>query len=328
MDFFFDESGDFRVPTGLDHAVGIAVGIVIPDETKAAIMRRYDDFVRGLSPGSFHQNEPKGNLLDTDGRRDFAEFISASDGLLVSPIMLDLTALSGKSGADLQASVIRRLEALSRQSRHPTFKEQVNLLARQIKNLSLEQLLRLGTWARCVRRAINDSVIAHREACFRNSWETIRFEIDPVQRSAASREEQIFNTMLLAWVCAWSQNEPLTTIEEFHDGTHPLMRNFATTDGIDLGKMVKGNLHYPQSRASKGLQIADLAASLVAAASRGIANAADLKNYGLMMAKSIGRPLDAVGIFSIVPTHVREWPRRFYGLPESIDAARKAQSCG
>jgi len=325
MNFYFDESGDFRVPaTRSDHAVGIAMGVVIPDETEVDTFRRFDGFVAGLPSSAFRNGEPKGNLLDDAARRQFTDFVRGCDSLLVCPTMLDLTALAGRTDIDVQGSVIAKLQTRAGKCKHQKMREQVELLTRQFRKLSIVQCLRLATWARCIMRSVHDSLIVHSGQRFHGSWHDLKFEIDPVQRGAESREEQVFNTMVLAWICAWSEAYPFTTLEDIHGAKHPFVQNFDTPEGIDFGKMIRGNLHYPPSHKSKGIQIADIAASIISDATHGVANAVDLENYGMMMTASIGKPLYAVGLFSFVQPDVHDWQKRFYGLPESIDAAKKS----
>lgn len=86
--------------------------------------------------------------------------------------------------------------------------------------------------------------------------------------------------------------------------------------------MIRNNVHWPASATSRGLQLADLAATIISEAVRGVANATDMRNYGIMMAKSVGKPLEATGLFSIVEPNIDDWQRRFYGLPEAIDAVK------
>jgi hypothetical protein len=312
MNFYFDESGDFSIPVArTQNAVGVSMAVVIPDETQAQTLGDFDAFVHGLPRAAFQDSEPKRNLLDTTARRQFVEFLSACDGILVCPIMLDLTALTGRADVDVQGAVVAKLEAYATKCKHPKMQEQVALLARQFRRLSLEQSLRLATWARCIMRSLHDSIITHSAERFHASWNHLRFEIDPVQRSPGNREEQVFNTMVLAWVCAWSEAYPFTTIEHIHDSSHPFVRNFDTPAGINFGKIIQGNLHYPLSNDSKGIQIADMAASVVSKATRGVADAVDIQNYGLMMTKAIGEPLYASGLFSFVEPDIQDWRRRF-----------------
>lgn len=327
MNFHLDESGDFRVPTdGTTHAAGIVMGIVIPDETQAEVLRCFDEFVRQLPQAAFHNGEPKGKLLDEERREQFGSMISHLDSVLVCPIMLDLTSLAGRTDVDVRQSVVKKLREWASLCKHETMRDEVQMLARQFGNLSTEQALRLATWARCIMRCIQDSVIWHCGPEYHSSWANFRFEIDPVQRASGSREEQVFQYMLPAWVTGWSVNDPLTTIEEIHTAEHPFEKLYGTDGGIDLGKIVRDNLHYPCSHTSAGLQMADMGATIVAAGVRGLANVVDLQNYGIMMLRSIGRPVQATGIFSLVEPSLDDLKKRYYRLPEAIDVVRSVHA--
>lgn len=124
------------------------------------------------------------------------------------------------------------------------------------------------------------------------------------------------------WVSSWSQDEPFTTIEGIHTVDHPLVKNWDCDEGLDIGKMFKNNLHYVSSASSKGIQLADMTATLVRRAVMGIVNAVDLQNYGFMMTKTIGKPLHACGMFCLAPADIKDLERRYHGLADAINAAR------
>jgi hypothetical protein len=326
MNFYMDESGDFRVPDDKGtHAIGIVVGVVVPDETEQDVFRRFDEFLQHLPPSAFQNGEPKGRLLDERNRRLFSDLVQKLDSILVCPIMLDLTALAGND-SHVRSAVVEALRGWATRCKHQTMREQVELLARQFDNVSTAQALRLVTWARCIMRCVQDSLIWHSSPNYHGSWARLRFVIDAVQRQPGSREEQVFETMLPAWVTGWSVNTPLVLVQEIHTPDHPFISRYDTPAGIDFGKMIRGNMHFSASTFSRGLQLADMAAAIVSEATRGLASAVDLENYGLMMTRSIGRPLEATGLFSIVEPAIEDWKRRFYGLPEAIDAVKKVLS--
>lgn len=327
MYFYLDESGDFRVPTdGRQHAVGIVLGVVIPDETQPDVFRRFSRFTRSLPAGAFSGGEPKGRLLDAASRRDFAELIAVDKSILVCPIMLDLTLLGRRSEVDVRSSVVCRLNEWASVCKHQSMREELELLARQFRNLSTEQALRLATWARCILRCIQHSVISHCGEEYHASWSRPHFEIDLVQIRKGSREERVFETMLLAWLAGWSVNTPLITLEEIHTSEHPFIQLYGLHEGIDVAKLVRGNVRFVSSRDSLGVQIADMGATIVSEAVRGLTIAEDLENYGRMMSQSIGRPLEATGLFSLVEPSwedIEDWSRRYYGIAEVIDTIRQ-----
>ncbi len=125
----------------------------------------------------------------------------------------------------------------------------------------------------------------------------MRFEIDPVQVRPESREEQVFKWTMLGWLQAWSQKSPTMTVTEIHTEDHPLMKNYSTDDDkFDLTKIYRDNLYYPRSSESKGLQIADMAASIMHHAVCGIATVDNLMNYGMLLKNNLWSAKHAHGV--------------------------------
>ena len=102
------------------------------------------------------------------------------------------------------------------------------------------------------------------------------------------------------------------------------MKNWDCEEGLDIGKIFRNNVHYVSSASSKGIQLADMTASLVRRAVTGIANAIDLQNYGLMMTKSIGKPQRACGLFCLAQAAIGDLNRRYHGLTDAIIGGRSA----
>lgn len=322
MRFYFDESGNFQLPPAGVHRVGIVSGIVIPDSSESNIFEQFDAFVSTLPASAFFKGEPKGKLLDEDCRRRFSEMIAKAPDLLVCPILLDLTSLAASAQSDVVSAVAQKLLSLRETSKHQTFRDDLETLANEVKRLSTQQCLRLAAWARCISRSIGDSIILHHGRRHESSWNTVTFEIDPVEENRGKREDTVFQTMLPMWVTSWSHNHPFTTIEGVHTQDHPLIMNWDTDQGIDVGKMFK-NIRYVSSSESKGIQIADMVASLIRRALAGVAVPENLTNYGYVMSKSIGRSECAPGLFCLAPADPMDLARRYYGLTEAIESIRK-----
>jgi hypothetical protein len=326
MNFYFDESGDFRVPPDpQEHAVGIVIGVVVPETRQAVIWQRFQALLGTLPPSAFKKGEPKGNSLDADGRRAFAALISESEGILVCPILLDLTSIAGRAEA-LRNAVAAKLEEWAALCLHETMRQEVLLLRRQVGNLSPEVTFRLAAWAQCIMRCIDNSIVGHSGPEFHGCWGSLRFEIDAVCRTGGNREEQVFPKLLPSWVTAWSVKRPFTLIEELHTESHPFVRNWDTDRGVDLGKMLRGNVHFCASEQSIGIQLADMAASLVRKAVVGVVSTFDLDSYGLMMLRALGRPTHAHGIFSFAELDPTDLSRRYHGLVHAMENARKGRS--
>jgi hypothetical protein len=243
-------------------------------------------------------------------------------GIVIRPVTLDLTSLAGHSEADVPALISRKLTELQATCKHQTMGDDMAQLAHDVSMLSPQQALRLVAWAKCITRSIEDSIIVHAEARYHTSWNSVRFEIDPVEQTPGNREERVFTTMLPMWVTSWSHDEPFTTIEGIHTADHPLVKNWETAEGLDIGKMFRSNVHYVSSASSRGIQLADMTAELVRRAVIGIANATNLQNYGLIMTKSIGKPERASGLVLLAPAGVDDLNRRYHGLADAISGAR------
>ena len=324
MKFFFDESGNFQLPPAGGHGVGIVSGIAIPDSDEAEIFRRFDAFLSKLPSSSFKNGEPKGKLLDDANCEALATMLADLPGILLRPIMLDLTSLAGQPQAQVASLVSRKLMELQATCRHETFRNQIAELALDVGRLSVQQALRLAAWAKCISRTIQDSIILHSGTKYESSWNALSFEIDPVEDVPGNREERVFEAMLPMWVTSWSRDEPFATIEGIHTADHPLVKNWDTGEGLDIGKMFRTNVHYVSSAKSKGIQLADMKASLVKRAVIGVANTKDLQNYGLMMTKSIGKSERACGLFCLAPAAIDDFNRRYQGLTDAIIGGRSA----
>ena len=157
MKIYLDESGDFAIPKDSDcHAVGIVTGIVIPENRETEVFGTFDEFVSHLQPLEFDKKEPKGNLLTDESASVFSRFFAASDGLLVCPIMIDLTLLSRQPEVDVKAAVCEKLRQWAALCKHDVARCSVTKLANQVGNMSTVQILRLARWAKCIMRCVID----------------------------------------------------------------------------------------------------------------------------------------------------------------------------
>jgi hypothetical protein len=132
----------------------------------------------------------------------------------------------------------------------------------------------------------------------------------------------VFKWTLLGWLQAWSQKCPTMMITEIHSEDHPLVKNYSTpNDKFDLTKIYRENLHFKRSSDSKGIQIADMAASIMHHAVRGIATFENLMNYGLLLRNTHWASEYCHGLFCLTdPTDV---DRNYYqGLTEAVAKVR------
>ena len=321
MNFYYDESGGFVVPASADEpAAGIVAGVSIPESVEARVFDRFERFVAGLPASASQKGEPKGRLMDDGALNAFCDFVFDEEHVSVTPVVLDLASLATPHETPKEL-VVAKLELLALQCKHEAMRDNVRLLARQFANLSLPQALRLTALARAVMYSLSSAIVLRARAEYHADWERIRFTIDSVQCRPASREEEVFKWMVLAWVKAWSLGSPLTLLEELHTPEHPFVKRYDRAGGIDLGAIFKGNLYWQSSARCLGLQMADMAATVVDRATRGIVTPAALTRYGRMLYGAGESPFMAPGIFSLVelPEAIA---RRYSGLADSVAAVR------
>ncbi len=327
MNFYFDESGDFRPDDDGVQRVGIVAGITIPESAEGEVFAKFDQFVKSLARSAFKKGEPKGNLLTYDERRRFAQMIAGNKKIVVTPAMLDIASMN-RAKNDVRGNMVHRMRELAEQCLYATLKGEVHLLANQLKNLSDNQCLRLGSLAYCIKRAFEQTIILLSGKEYFDCWDKMRFEIDPVRVSPNNCEEQVFKMMMLMWLQKWSQESPIMIDPKIHTKDHPLIKNYSTDDDkFDLAKIYRDNLHYPQSSESKGLQIADMVASIIHYAVRGIATLENLMNYGLLLKNNYWPPKDAHGLFTLTDQSNVDY-NRYAGLNEAVAKVRSGDECG
>ena len=302
---------------------------VLPESALDDVFRRFQDFTATLSPIECHKGEPKGARLTDANRLAFCELAANCKDLMLAVTMLDITPLAKMDATTLRASIIQRLNGVASQCRYETMRNEVTLLAKQVGNLSVPQTLRLAATARCVMRAINHAVVRFAADGYRPCWNTMSFELDSVQTRPGNREQQVFEMLLPAWITAWSIKDPITTVEELHTPDHPFIRHYGHPDGINLGDILRGNVHWKESSANPGIQIADMAAAVVSRAThgaRGVATARDIADYAILMKQALLPQGDQLGIFSIVEPSRDDIGRRYAGLLDTVLAVRRG--CG
>jgi len=321
MKFYFDESGVFFAPEDrMRHAVGIVVGVVVPETAEEDLWRRFRQFISTLPVSAFKNGEPKGRLLDAGARRSFAILMSECDAIQVCPTILDLTSIAGRA-LKLRDGLAGKLQETASRCVFERMRQQVGSLADQVRKLSPQQSLRLRAWAQSAIRCIEDSIRAHSGQEFDSCWAKMTFEIDAVEENGGSREEEVFSNMLPAWAAAWYEKHPIMLIEEIHTENHPFVREWETDLGIDLGKMFRGNLRFSPSHNSLGIQVADMAASVVRWAVHRIVTPDNLTSYGVMMSNSVRSATHAHGIISFADMNQAD-AARYRGLVEGLSFAR------
>jgi hypothetical protein len=275
MRFFFDESGDFSLPTQGEHKCAIIGGLVVPETVEASLFAEFAAFVSTLGNQEKDHGEPKGTLLRDESRINFCCLLNRyRTQVLVTPTTLDLGIGSTEKASTVCEHMKARLFEHARKCVHATMRNEMEELARQWGNLSVNDGLRLLALTSCFWEAIEHSVVFLSEKPYHLCWDSLEFIVDGVRTASLSRDERVFQIMVLMWLTAWTKRRPLTTIVEIHTPDHPFVRNYCVNDGtFDLGRMLRGNIGFRNSADSLGLQMADICSNIVYQAVH------DLHNY-------------------------------------------------
>jgi hypothetical protein len=114
--------------------------------------------------------------------------------------------------------------------------------------------------------------------------------------------------MVLSWLTGWSQRHPIPLVKGIHTKDHPFVKNYDTSDGIDIGKLVQGRIRWVDSRESWGIQMADIGATIVSQAAYALDDrSGDISLCGALMRSSPYGPTRGPRLFTPlgdVPDHV------------------------
>lgn len=325
MRFFFDESGDFTVPSNtFEHRASVVVGVSVSELVEEGLQESYAAFVEGLADEKKHNGEPKGRLFDPKDCHRFCRMLAENADAYVTPVTLDLTCFLNNEHEALPKKMKEILQQQSLECIHETMRDETALLGRQLGNLSSEQALRIAALAYCFQETVRDAVMFLSCRGHEGAWEKLSFEIDAAQRRPGSREHAVFSIMLLSWLTAWSRSHPLPLVKEIHTSDHPFVRLYEREEGIDLGKIVRGNLHWVDSSTSWGIQIADISASIV---HRAVHDLEDEEGWGSvlghLMRSSVRGPRTCLGLFSLSGMLPSEVANKYRGLCNVIAAMQK-----
>jgi hypothetical protein len=325
MRFFFDESGDFAIPQSDEHKCGIVCGLVVPETVEDATKDTFKQFVDNLRPEEKSGDEPKGNLLTDESLIRFCDLLKEFRGeILVTPTTLDLSIGSRQMAVSACDSMKTSLFERAKNCVYDTMREEVEELGRQWGNLSTNEALRLVALTSCFWEAIQHSVVLLSEEKYYSCWDPLDFIVDAVTIRRQSRNEVVFERMVLMWLTAWSKRRPLATIAEVHTDGHPFVRMYCPNENrVDLGKILRGNIRFCNSSDSFGLQIADICSNIVYRAVH------DLNNWNnrlpifrlLMRNCPYGRAGGGPGLISLHESNGRIPAEKYRLLKQVMDAA-------
>lgn len=263
MLYFFDESGDFAVPPSGTHKCGVVCGVVVPETAERPFREAFEAFVASLAPKEKPGSEPKGHLLSDSSRRGFCEMLNAWPQVLVTPTTLDLSDMPDRYRDGLGGLMKAKLFQDAARHAGDPMRPEIEELGRRWSNLSANQGLRLMALASSFHEAVHHSVVFLAEREYDACWNSATFCVDAVQKQPLARETQVFQLMVLMWLTAWSRWQPFETIAEVHTKDHPFEQNFCSGEGIDLGKLLIGNIQFASSSGCWGLQVADICSNTV-----------------------------------------------------------------
>jgi hypothetical protein len=310
MRLYLDESGDFAVPsTTSSHRVASVTALVVPDSVQARLVAALATFRQDLPLDAFSNGEPKGHLLSAERLAAFADLLGTLDRVHVVPVTLDLSYFTPQLGEEVRASISQRLHEYADEPGYEAVAAELHLLGRQVENASVPQVLRLMSYANCIREALQQAILFLSAGPFEASWERLRIVIDRVQVRPGSREERLFEFFLPAWLDGWSRRKPFAMIREIHTPDHLIEKRYGSAEGLDVGKMLRGNVVWQSSAQEDGLQAVDFAAFIVGQAVRELddANGAATR-FGSLMRSSPYGPARGPGLFGPiqdVPQEIR-----------------------
>jgi hypothetical protein len=200
MYFFFDESGDFAVPENPSiHRCAVTMGIAVSDRVFDDLRAAFARFVATLEKGELVDGEPKGHRLTYAHKEDFCDILARyDDGISVTPVTLDLSSLSRRNEAAMNEQMHELLGQWADQMLYPEARTQLQLLARQYRNLSVSQGFRIYSLANCIRVALETAIVFLSNRGHENDWESTVFEVDRVQTRVGNREEMVFSFFFMA----------------------------------------------------------------------------------------------------------------------------------
>jgi hypothetical protein len=299
LHYFIDEAGNYRVPDSpAEHRVAVASCLAFTDDGWTRADAAFAQFKKGLRRVEFKSAEPKWHLLSSEHKSEFCRLVASLSGISLTPVTLDLSHLA-EPNIDWLQPMLTKLDKEPESMLYEQMRQQIGELAKQAHNLSPVQHLRIYSWAYCLLQALYHSILFLGNGRDQASWKKVRISIDPVQPRAGSREERVFSIMVLAWLMGWSKRQPFLTIEGVHTNDHEFVKLYDTEAGIDLGKLVRPNLHWESSLGSAGIQFADLTAGAVYQAASELKEGSEsLRNFATLMRASFYGPRRGPGLFS------------------------------
>jgi hypothetical protein len=256
---FFDETGEFRPCAAGQCDLAAVFGLIVPEVDSGPLQRAFSSFLAKLPRSAFVNGEPKGNRLPLDRHKFLAEMLNAHRGIMTVPVTFNRQIESATFDAWPKA-LKQILEKQAQGCIHESMRRSVETLAKRCGNLSSEQLSRLLTYKIAMERALDGICLFYHCAKYHSSYDPIRIIFDRTG-PANNREELVFKEMIYVWVT----NNVFTSIKQVHTDDHPFVKLYGARVGekraYDVGKMVRGNFEFLDSKATWQLQLTDMLTS-------------------------------------------------------------------
>jgi len=185
--------------------------------------------------------------------------INSRPGIMLAPVTFN-REIDSASFDSWPASLKSLLEKQALDCVHDTMKSQVEELARRCGNLSPEQLSRLYAYKIAVETALAGICLFYHCSRYQACYSPIKIIFDRTGRKN-NREELVFKDIIFLWV----SNNIFTSIKQIHTDDHPFVRLYGThiegRRAFDLGKIVRGNFDFQDSKDSWELQLTDMLTS-------------------------------------------------------------------
>ena len=265
MEIYFDEAGDFAPILKGTEKICALMGVIVPESEEQSIKADFELFVKKLSQREFVKGEPKGYLLSISHCRLLAEIMNAHSAVMLVPVTVFLGFTDPKFLETFPQQLRAVLEREGDKCLYELMRSQVKELSRRAGNLSVNQLIRLVSYTSGVMKGIIAISLFYHCRKYFSMYSPIKMVFDRTG-TENSREELAFKDLVFMWSMTWFERNPIMVIKEIHTRDHPFQKLYGTKfegqRALNISKMLRGNIHFADSKVTWQLQLADMLASL------------------------------------------------------------------
>jgi hypothetical protein len=297
MRMYFDESGTFEAGRARSD-VAIVTGVAVPATDQPRLFAEFGRLKVSEIGCASASEEVKGHRLTTNQRRLICRLLDQFPRVLVRPVIVDLHDFYGAQMQVLRDELGRSFEEVAFELPPGEARREVGLLRSLHLRMSNSQLARLFAWANCIDRTLRDAAMELVPEHERTSWSGLELLVDGPTANLATPEGRFFIPMLQNWLVTWSYENRFPALE-VAGKQHPLLEHFHHAMGLNIRTLVERGLHFVDSATEPGIQLADIAATIVGSASRLKDTDPDgLKTYGWLMKRSSERNRFGIGLLT------------------------------